>query len=115
MNTEMKEYKGVECIVNDNKIKYAGYVVSVDREIGITIHDDNDSPLYCINKKELFNRSLRSRKDRNKIYHEAFTKIIEMIKKGVLINIDFDPDLEMGFEIKESNNIFANMLNCPFK
>ena len=115
-NTEMKEYKGMECIIEDCGWKTNGYVVNVDREIGITIHDEEDNPIYCINKEEIFDYSLKSRKDRNRIYHEAFTRCIEMIKEGVLTNINFGSDFERGFEVSENGNfVFADMLSCPFK
>jgi hypothetical protein len=113
-NTEMKEYKGMECVFVQGDETINCYVVNVDRTLGITIYNDDDEEFYCLNKKDVFLQSLKYRKDRERIYHKVFSTILVMINKGTIEEIEIGGDLQKGFRIGRSN-FYSNSLSCAFK
>ena len=80
--TEMKELRGLPCKVETPSWIKNGYVAHVDRTKGITVHDENDKPLLCVNKKDYESLNYR---DWVKLYHERFTQVVEEIKNGHIV------------------------------
>jgi hypothetical protein len=79
--TEMKELRGVECLVISEGRHVPCYVAHVDREKGITLYDfETDRKFFCYSKAD-FHRFLKY-SARNRLYHVEFTKIVNAILHG---------------------------------
>lgn len=77
--TTMHHLLGKEVMVNNTPC----YVVACDREIGITLHTiEDDSEYLCLNRKFLMEKM--EAKDKLRQYHEAFSKNVEMIERGLV-------------------------------
>lgn len=119
--SEMKEFRGMDCKIgignNGNYVE--GYVVHVDKEIGITIYDKKtDKPVYCLNRKELLNYE----KERDafgmlELYNKVFDEALELIKKK-------EPTRDITFEIPgygEECRLYEGecksfvLVSCPYK
>ena len=115
--SEMKEFKGLEVIVeeegyNDTK----GYVAMIDIDFGISINDENDNPLFCINKKEIVKYGKeREMEEIEEAYTKAFYEIIEKIKSGKVEQISFrkGKDNKMKFG-KPLDCLFFDNMSCAF-
>ena len=112
MNTEMKEYRGME-------VEVAGVdgtccVAHVDRTKGITIHNEDDKEVWCLNREQFLGRSEYSFAKRN--YHEIFSRVLTWIDSGVVGDfLHWRNTGEVIYYPKGLDDIRADTFTCAYK
>lgn len=113
---EMTEYCGKEVTVDGIP---GCYVVHVDREVGITIHDGDDKPILCLNNAQLFagTKHIKGLRGLLRAYHEAFSHIVRQIDLGIMdtnTSIRCKADSYDCHVYYGTPSVWANPSTCPY-
>lgn len=115
--TSMTELIGLEVVIEEQTGDKAAYVAQADREKGITLHYlDNDEEAYCINKDFILNH-IQIRSDRNRVYHEAFTRLVREILSGrIVTSTNYHRNGWVStYNMRNKNYQYFTPIRCAFK
>ena len=108
---EIKDVQGME--LRDARGNWF-YVAHVDREIGISINDEDDKERYCLNREEFLARAKHFNCGAPmRFYHEVFSIMLEDCRAGIVCNNQWDYTAST-IKRNAERNFFISSLSCGF-